>query len=79
MSETADKIRKIVGESLGFVTDEVKPESRFVEDLHADSLDIVEMVMAFEEAFDIEIPEDTAVKLATVQNVIDYIETRKKS
>ncbi|GBQ85621.1 acyl carrier protein [Acetobacter malorum DSM 14337] len=79
MSETADKIRKIVGENLGFDTDKVKPESRFVEDLNADSLDIVEMVMAFEEAFNIEIPEDAAEKMTTVQNVIDYIETRRNS
>jgi len=57
--------------------DEVKPESRFVEDLGADSLDVVEMIMALEEKFEIEIPDSEAENIKTVQDVVDYIEKHK--
>lgn len=79
MSEVSDKVRKIVGDNLGFAFDDVKPESRFVEDLNADSLDVVEIVMALEEGFNLEIDEDAAGKMATVQDAISYIEKRKNS
>lgn len=71
--ETLDKIKEIIAEQLGIDEDEVVPEASFIDDLGADSLDIVELIMAFEEAFDLEIPDEDAEKIKTVQNVIDYI------
>ena len=68
-----DEIKEVVVEQLSVNPDEVKPESKFVEDLGADSLDVVELVMALEEKFDIEIPDDEAEKIQTVQDVMDYI------
>lgn len=70
------KVKKIIAEQLGVDESEVKPEASFTEDLGADSLDIVELVMAFEEEFSIEIPEDAAEKIATVQNAVDYISSK---
>lgn len=69
-----DKIKEIVVEQLGVDMDQVTLESNFVDDLGADSLDTVELIMAFEEEFDIEIPDTDAEKIKTVQDVIDYIE-----
>jgi acyl carrier protein len=69
----AEKVKKIIAEQLGVDEAEVKPEASFVEDLGADSLDIVELVMAFEEEFGIEIPEEDAEKITKVQEAVDYI------
>ena len=71
-----ERVKKIIAEQLGVEDEEVNPESRFVEDLGADSLDTVELVMALEEEFGIEIPDKDAEKIATVQNAIDYISER---
>jgi acyl carrier protein len=78
MSEIADKIRRIVVEHLGVDESKVTPEASFIDDLGADSLDTVELVMAFEEEFNVEIPEDAAEKIATVKDAIDYIEKQKQ-
>lgn len=72
-----DKIKEIVVEQLGVDVDQVTPEANFVEDLGADSLDTVELIMAFEEEFDVEIPDTDAENIKTVQDVIDYIEANK--
>ncbi len=72
-----DKIREIVVEQLGVDAEQVTPEANFVEDLGADSLDTVELIMAFEEEFDVEIPDADAEKIKTVQDVMDYIESKK--
>lgn len=72
-----DKIREIVVEQLGVDADQVTLEANFVEDLGADSLDTVELIMAFEEEFDIEIPDTEAEKIKTVQDVVNYIESNK--
>ena len=77
MSETADRVKKIVVEHLGVEADKVTEDASFIDDLGADSLDTVELVMAFEEAFSVEIPEDAAEKIATVKDAIDYIEKQK--
>jgi acyl carrier protein len=71
-----EKVKKIVGEQLGVDEEEITPNASFVEDLGADSLDTVELVMAFEEEFSIEIPDDDAEKIITVQNSVDYIKER---
>jgi acyl carrier protein len=73
-----DDVKAVVVEQLIVSADEVKPESKFVEDLGADSLDVVELVMALEEKFDVEIPDDQAEKIQTVQNAVDFIESIKK-
>jgi acyl carrier protein len=78
MSDIADKIKRIVVEHLGVDEAKVTPEASFIDDLGADSLDTVELVMAFEEEFDVEIPEDAAEKIATVKDAIDYIEKQKQ-
>ena len=77
MSETADRVKKIVVEHLGVEADKVTEEAAFIDDLGADSLDIVELVMAFEEEFSVEIPDDAAEKIATVKDAIDFIEKNK--
>jgi acyl carrier protein len=77
MSETAERVKKIVVEHLGVEADKVTEEASFIDDLGADSLDIVELVMAFEEEFGVEIPDDAAEKIATVKDAIDYIESNK--
>ena len=71
-----EKVKKIVGEQLGVDDEEITPDASFVEDLGADSLDTVELVMAFEEEFSIEIPDEDAEKIITVQNSVDYIRER---
>jgi acyl carrier protein len=78
MSDISDKIKRIVVEHLGVDEAKVTPEASFIDDLGADSLDTVELVMAFEEEFDVEIPEDAAEKIATVKDAIDYIEKQKQ-
>lgn len=71
------KIKKIIEDQLGVEGDKVTPNASFIDDLGADSLDIVELVMAMEEEFDLEIPDEDAEKLKTVQNVMDYIQSKK--
>ena len=73
MSAIEERVKKIVVEQLGVKEEEVSSESSFVDDLGADSLDIVELVMALEEAFEIEIPDEDAEKIATVEHAITYI------
>ncbi len=73
---TEARVKKIIVDQLGVSEEEVKPEASFVDDLGADSLDTVEMVMAFEEEFGIEIPDEDAEKIRTVQDAIDYIEKK---
>ena len=68
-----ERVKKIVAEQLGSGEDEISNESSFIDDLGADSLDTVELVMALEEEFDIEIPDDDAENIATVQAAIDYV------
>jgi acyl carrier protein len=77
MSETADRVKKIVVEHLGVEESKVTEEASFIDDLGADSLDIVELVMAFEEEFGVEIPDDAAEKITTVRDAIDYIDANK--
>ncbi|WP_456322808.1 acyl carrier protein [Hydrogenimonas sp.] len=72
-----DDVKEVVVEQLNVNPDEVKMESRFVEDLGADSLDVVELVMALEEKFGIEIPDDQAEKIQTVGDAVKYIEEHK--
>lgn len=76
--ELFDKVKKVVVEQLGVAETEVKRESSFVDDLGADSLDTVELVMALEEAFSIEIPDEDAEKIKTIGNTIDYITAHVK-
>ena len=71
--EITEKVKQIIAEQLGVEEAEVTPSASFIDDLGADSLDTVELVMAFEEAFDIEIPDEDAEKIRTVQDAIDYI------
>jgi acyl carrier protein len=73
MSSIEERVKKIVAEQLGVKEEEVKNEASFVEDLGADSLDTVELVMALEEEFETEIPDEEAEKITTVQLAIDYI------
>jgi acyl carrier protein len=74
----AEKVKQIIVEQLGVDEGQVDPSASFVDDLGADSLDIVELVMAFEEAFDLDIPDEDAVKFKTVKDAVDYIEAKKK-
>ncbi len=74
----ADKVKQIIVEQLGVDEGQVDPSASFVDDLGADSLDIVELVMAFEEAFDLDIPDEEAEKIKTVKDAVDYIESKKK-
>ena len=71
-----ERVKKIITENLGVEEDDVVPEASFVEDLGADSLDTVELVMAFEEEFDIEIPDEDAEKILTVGRAIEYIKEK---
>ena len=72
-ADTGSRVRKIIVERLGVDEEDVTSEASFVDDLGADSLDTVELVMAFEEAFDVQIPDEDAEKILTVQNAVDYI------
>ena len=77
MSEIVDQVKKIVVDHLGIDESKVQLESKFIDDLGADSLDTVELVMAFEEKFNIEIPDDAAETILTVQDAINFIENKK--
>ncbi len=77
MSDIAAQVKKIVIEHLGVEESKVTDTASFIDDLGADSLDTVELVMAFEEAFGVEIPEDAAEKISTVNDAIDYITKQK--
>ena len=76
--KTFEKVRDFVVEQLGVEADEVSIDSTFIDDLGADSLDIVELIMAFEEEFNIEIPDEAAEKIKTVQDVVTYIDQNSK-
>jgi len=76
--ELIEKVKQIISEQLGVDEGEVTPSASFVDDLGADSLDQVELVMALEENFDLEIPDEDAEKIRTVQDAIDYIEKKAK-
>jgi acyl carrier protein len=78
MADVDAKVKKIISEQLGVPEADVKPEASFVNDLGADSLDTVELVMALEEEFGVEIPDEDAEKIATVQNAIEYIKAKAK-
>jgi acyl carrier protein len=78
LKEITEKVKQIISEQLGVEEGEVTSSASFVDDLGADSLDTVELVMALEEHFDIEIPDDAAEKIRTVQDAIDYIEKHSK-
>ena len=78
MASVEEKVKHIIVEQLGVDADEVKAEASFVDDLGADSLDVVELVMALEEEFGLEISDEDAEKLRTVQQAIEYIETNTK-
>jgi acyl carrier protein len=78
MADVDAKVKKIISEQLGVPEADVKPEASFVNDLGADSLDTVELVMALEEEFGVEIPDEDAEKIGTVQNAIDYIKSKAK-
>lgn len=73
-----EKVKEIIAKQLGVNISEVTPEASFVEDLGADSLDTVELVMAFEEAFNIEIPDEDAEKIIKVKDAIEYIKNKQK-
>ncbi len=77
MSDTQDKVIEIVSDHLKVPKDELKAESRFVEDLKADSLDLVELVMEFEEAFSITIPDEDYEKIKSIGDAVKYIEGKK--
>jgi len=76
---TFDKVKEIVVEQLGVDEADVTMESTFIDDLGADSLDIVELIMAFEEEFNIEIPDEIAEKIKTVKDAVEYIEKEKQA
>ena len=78
MSETADRVKKIVVEHLGVDAEKVTEDASFIDDLGADSLDIVELVMAFEEEFGIEIPDEDAEKITRVKEEVEYIDSHGK-
>jgi acyl carrier protein len=79
MSSVEDQVRGIIAEQLGLKAEEIKNDASFVDDLGADSLDTVELVMALEEEFETEIPDEEAEKITTVQHAIDYIRADKAS
>lgn len=78
MDEIFSKVKKIVADQLSVNEADVQIDSTFIDDLGADSLDIVELIMAFEEEFEIEIPDDAAEKIKTVKDAVDYIEKQKQ-
>jgi len=75
MGSVLEKVRKIVSEQLDIPEEKITPEARFIEDLGADSLDLVELMMALDEAFDAEIPDEEAEKIRTVQDAINFLES----
>ena len=78
MSSVEDQVRGIIAEQLGLKAEEIKNDASFVDDLGADSLDTVELVMALEEEFETEIPDEEAEKITTVQQAIDFVTSRSK-
>ena len=74
-----ERVKEIIVEQLGVEEDEVNPNAKFIEDLGADSRDTVELVMAFEEEFDLEIPDEDAEKITRVKEAVEYIESHAKS
>ena len=76
MSATEDRVAEIIVNQLGITRGEIVPEASFIDDLGADSLDIVELVMAMEETFDIEIPDDDAEKIQTIGDAFSYVKER---
>jgi acyl carrier protein len=79
MASVQDRVKQIIVEQLSVEEGEVTPNASFVDDLGADSLDTVELVMAFEEAFEIEIPDEDAEKIRTVNDAVDYIQKHAKT
>jgi acyl carrier protein len=79
MASVEERVKQLIVEQLGVDEAEVTPTAHFIDDLGADSLDIVELVMTFEEAFEIEIPDEDAEKIATVKDAVDYIQSHLKS
>jgi acyl carrier protein len=79
MSTVEERVKKIVAEQLGLKVEEIKSEASFVDDLGADSLDTVELVMALEEEFEIEIPDEEAEKITTIQEAINHIDAYLKT
>ena len=79
MSTTFERVKKVIVEQLDVPEEEVKPEAHFVDDLGADSLDVVELVMGLEEEFDIEIPDEDAEKITRVKEAVEYIDSHAKS
>ncbi len=77
MASVVEKVKSIIVDQLGVNESEVTESASFVDDLGADSLDTIELVMAFEEAFDLDIPDEDAEKIKTVKDAIDYIEGKK--
>lgn len=75
--EIAERVKSIIAEQLGVNMEEVTPEASFIEDLGADSLDIVELIMALEEEYDMEIPDEDAEKIQTVDDVVTYIQGKQ--
>lgn len=75
MSDTFEKISEVIADKLGVEPSKITPEAKFVEDLGADSLDTVELVMQLEDEFNLEIPDEEAEKLTTVSSVVEYIES----
>ena len=73
------KVKEIIVQQLGVDADKVTPEASFVDDLGADSLDVVELVMAFEEEFEVEIPDESAEKIATVKDAVEFMKTSTES
>ena len=76
MSDREAKIKQIIAEKLGVGEEKITPQSSFVDDLGADSLDQVELIMAFEDEFDIEIPDEDAEKMKTVKDALDYLDSK---
>jgi acyl carrier protein len=73
-NDIVERVKRLIAENLGVNVEEVRPDASFIDDLGADSLDIVELVMAIEKEFDIEIPDEEAEEISTVQDAIDYIQ-----
>jgi acyl carrier protein len=76
--DVATEVKRLIKEQLDVDEKDIKPESRFIEDLGADSLGLVELVLAFEEAFEIDIPDEDTEKIRTVQDAVDYVERHAK-